>query len=81
MTKYLLTYYIDNEFCTELATMQRIAEIIGCRDFNETLQQKVYRMLPSGVTPLQIGDSHRDLTVSLFDRFGNLVDSAEYPDH
>ena len=81
MTRYLFTYYVDEHFCVLLADMEQIARTVGCRDCNETSNHKVYRVLPDGVTQLVIGDHHRDLTICLYDRFDNLIDSAKYPDH
>ena len=81
--KYLITYRApEGEFFSELMTMKSIADFIGFRDVNECSEFRVYRILPGNVYPLQIRDSMCfPLVVSLYDRFDNLIDSAEYDDH
>lgn len=81
MTKYLLTFHIDDEFFFELADMEHIANLVGCRDFNETRNHKVWLITPDALVPLVVVDEGTKLTVSLYDHLDHFVDSAEYPDH
>lgn len=81
MEQFLFTYVIENELIKELATAERIANIIGCRDINESSEFHVYRVMRDGlyeVFPYDYPDLH---CVDLKDRYGNFIESGYYPEH
>lgn len=81
METYLFVYRAEGEFVKTLATAAKIAETIGCRDFNETSDHRVYRVNANGVHQLNYRDYPGLHCVDLFDVYGNPVDSGTYPEH
>ena len=81
MEQFLFTYTIEGELIKELATADRIANVIGCRDINESSDFRVYRVLRDGIYKLDARDYHKYLCVEIVDRYGNLIASGNYLDH
>lgn len=96
MNKYLFTYklesergsneYDENDIVSEIATISRIADVIGMSDCNDTYGHRVYKITDNGVKQLRIchyfdiDGRWMPLTIKLYD--GNVcVNSAEYDDH
>lgn len=79
--KFLATFYAEGEFYTQLMTMGEIAHMVGFSDCEPFEDLQIYRVMPSGVFPVECRKEHRYLSVSLHDRFGNYINSATYPDH
>ena len=81
---YLMTYKCDDQFNAEFVHMWQIADMYGCRDFNETSDHKVYK-LATDAEPERLklaeernGGLH---TVTLRTMNGVFVDDAEWPEH
>ena len=66
---------------TILATMQKIAETIGCRDYNECSCFKIYRMVDGEPRPCRWTDLPKQNCVYLTDWFGNFIATADYQEH
>lgn len=79
--EYLVTCFIDGEFCRFLMTMQKIAHMVGFRDCDEYEHLRIYCATPAGVQELEYADYHRELKVSLYDSADNEIDCGYYEDH
>lgn len=81
--KFLFMFRIedDAQWCARLSTIAEIAEVVGCSDFNESHSHQVYRLLAGNPQKLEIRQDYKHSCVDLYDRFGNYVDSANYPEH
>jgi hypothetical protein len=72
----------EGVFYTCLKTMQEIANMIGFRDCDPSMENlRIYLILPDRVQPLDYADYHRALEVCLYDENNAEIDSAYYADH
>ena len=83
MDTYLFVYRVEgvDGLVKKLSSATEIAKTIGCRDFNETYDFQVYRVTADGVQRLYFYDCPKYHYVELRDRWGNRVDSGDYPEH
>lgn len=81
MEKFLFIYDIDDEQVQLIVPMTVIANVVGCRDFNETSNHMVYQFTPNGLVKLSIHDYPRDLCIELQTDHGYTVAAGYYPDH
>lgn len=80
--KYLVSYSIEGETVWEVMSMRKVAESIGCADYLERSNHAVWRLIPNREPePLWIEFAPRYHNVTVMDRYGNYVDSADYPEH
>lgn len=85
MEKYLVQFkYADGESCAELMSIYQIANTIGFSDCSDYYDFQIFRLI-HGKAPeaLEYAKYQRGkpCTISLYDRFGNFIDEAEYEDH
>ena len=83
METYLFVYRVEgvDGLVKKLATANEIAKTIGCRDFNESYDFQVYNVTSDDVHRLYFYDCPKYHYVELLDRWGNVIDSGEYPEH
>lgn len=78
--KYLITYRVEGEFVAEMKSMSDVAKEIGFADCSGAHDFRVYRILPNK-DPERLEYEHDGNYVYLWDRFGNEIEAAEYPEH
>lgn len=79
---YLVHSTVNGEHYVDLMTMADLARLIGFGDCNDTTVTAVYRLNHrKNPERLEVIKRHRDLSICLYDNWGNLVDSDYYPDH
>lgn len=81
---YLLQYTSDGEFVCKIASMIEIADTIGFSDCTDYTDFQVFRLVRGKNPEALVYHTHeryRPCTVTLYDRFGNYIDDAEYADH
>lgn len=79
---YLVHSSVNGEHYADLMTMHQLAQLIGFNDCNDTTVTAVYRLNHrKKPESLEVVKHHRELSVDLYDMWGNLVDSGYYPDH
>lgn len=81
---YLITFKSDGEFMAEFMHLWQIAEVYGCRDYNETSDHKVYALSPDAEPERLILSEERNgglHTLTLRTQAGAFVADADWPEH
>lgn len=83
--KFLFTFRHPTEngfdFAAKLATLPEIAKEIGFADCSDIDRCRIFRMKAGRPEVCEYTTDHRYQTLTLYDSFGNYIDSATYPEH
>ena len=78
MKQYLLTYYLGNQFLSEIVDSKSLAELLGKSSITGARNFRAYRIMPAGVYPVRISGCVTSMTVTVLDNEGNTLDTANY---
>lgn len=78
-TMYLVTFQDEFDFMAEFMNIERIADLYGNADGNETINHKVYRLTPKA-DPERLFLRKDHGVVSLYDSSDNTIEQAIIPE-